>query len=60
MFAEPPVMSAHILPYLLQMAEKSSQSSVLAQNLTTWADENATQVLDNLTACEQLQPGALS
>ncbi|XP_012718940.2 thyroid adenoma-associated protein homolog [Fundulus heteroclitus] len=55
-FAEPSIMSAHILPYLLQLAEKSSQCSALAQTLTTWAEENAAQVLDNLTACEQLQP----
>ncbi|XP_054904834.1 thyroid adenoma-associated protein homolog [Poeciliopsis prolifica] len=55
-FAEPSVMSAHILPYLLQMAEKSSQSSALAQTLTTWAEQNTAQVLDDLTHCEQLQP----
>ncbi|XP_014874014.1 thyroid adenoma-associated protein homolog isoform X1 [Poecilia latipinna] len=55
-FAEPSVMSAHLLPYLLQMAEKSSQSSALAQTLTAWAEKNTAQVLDNLTDCEQLQP----
>uniref|UniRef100_A0A3B5MH56 Si:ch211-225b11.4 n=1 Tax=Xiphophorus couchianus TaxID=32473 RepID=A0A3B5MH56_9TELE len=55
-FAEPSVMSAHMLPYLLQMAEKSSQSSALAQTLTAWAEKNAAQVLDNLTDCEQLLP----
>ncbi|XP_047238412.1 thyroid adenoma-associated protein homolog isoform X1 [Girardinichthys multiradiatus] len=55
-FAEPSIMSAHMLPYLLQMADKSSQSSALAQTLTSWAEENVAQVLDNLTACEQLQP----
>uniref|UniRef100_A0A3Q2QTY6 Si:ch211-225b11.4 n=1 Tax=Fundulus heteroclitus TaxID=8078 RepID=A0A3Q2QTY6_FUNHE len=59
-FAEPSIMSAHILPYLLQLAEKSSQCSALAQTLTTWAEENAAQVLDNLTACEQLQPETLT
>lgn len=53
-------MSAHMLPYLLQMAEKSSQSSALAQTLTAWAEMNTAQVLDNLTDCEQLLPGALS
>ena len=56
-FAEPSVMSAHVLPYLLQMAEKSSQSSALAQSLNSWAEENAAQVLDNLSVCKKLQPG---
>uniref|UniRef100_A0A3P9QEL2 Si:ch211-225b11.4 n=1 Tax=Poecilia reticulata TaxID=8081 RepID=A0A3P9QEL2_POERE len=55
-FAEPSIMSAHLLPYLLQMAEKSSHSSALAQTLTAWAEKNTAQVLDNLTDCEQLQP----
>ncbi|XP_043966985.1 thyroid adenoma-associated protein homolog isoform X3 [Gambusia affinis] len=55
-FAEPSVMSAHMLPYLLQMAEKSSQSSALAQSLAAWAERNTAQVLDNLTECEQLLP----
>ncbi|KAM4576646.1 tRNA (32-2'-O)-methyltransferase regulator THADA isoform 1-T1 [Odontesthes bonariensis] len=55
-FAEPSVMSAHVLPYLLQMAEKSSQSSALAQSLNSWAEENAAQVLDNLVVCKKLQP----
>ncbi|XP_015828497.3 tRNA (32-2'-O)-methyltransferase regulator THADA isoform X1 [Nothobranchius furzeri] len=55
-FAEPSVMSAHVLPYLLQLAEKSSQSSVLAQTLHSWAEGNAAQVLDHLTVCEKLQP----
>uniref|UniRef100_A0A1A7X425 Uncharacterized protein n=1 Tax=Iconisemion striatum TaxID=60296 RepID=A0A1A7X425_9TELE len=54
-FAEPSVMSAHVLPYLLQMAEKSSQSSALAQTLRSWAEGNAAQVLDHLTVCEKLQ-----
>ncbi|XP_061585131.1 tRNA (32-2'-O)-methyltransferase regulator THADA [Cololabis saira] len=56
-FAEPSVMSAHVLPYLLQMAEKSSQSSSVAQSLNRWAEESAAQVLDNLAACKQLHPG---
>ncbi|XP_038151490.1 thyroid adenoma-associated protein homolog isoform X1 [Cyprinodon tularosa] len=55
-FAEPSIMSAHLLPYLLQMAEKSSQPSALAETLTNWAMENAAQLMDNLSACEQLQP----
>lgn len=57
MFAEPSVMSALVLPYLLQMAEKSSQSTALSHVLITWAEENAAQVLDNLAVCEKLQSG---
>lgn len=56
-FAEPSVMSAHVLPYLLQMAEKSSESSALAQSLSAWAGESAAQVLDSLAVCKELQPG---
>lgn len=59
-FAEPSVMSAHVLPHLLQLAEKSSQSSALARTLSTWAEENAAQVLDDLAVCEKLQPGITS
>eukprot|EP00064_Thunnus_orientalis_P006923 superscaffoldBa00000745_g6942 len=55
-FAEPSVMSAHVLPYLLQMAEKYSESSALAQSLIAWAEESAAQVLDSLTVCKELQP----
>lgn len=57
-FAEPSVMSVHVLPYLLQMAEKYPQSSSLAQSLNSWAEVNAAQVLDNLAVCRELQPGA--
>lgn len=56
-FAEPSVMSAHVLPYLLQMAEKHSESSALAQSLSAWAEESAAQVLDSLAVCKELQPG---
>ncbi|KAM9743067.1 tRNA (32-2'-O)-methyltransferase regulator THADA [Menidia menidia] len=52
-FAEPSVMSAHVLPYLLQMAEKCSQSPALAQSLNSWAEDNAAQVLDNLAVCKK-------
>ncbi|XP_067466068.1 tRNA (32-2'-O)-methyltransferase regulator THADA [Thunnus thynnus] len=55
-FAEPSVMSAHVLPYLLRMAEKYSESSALAQSLIAWAEESAAQVLDSLTVCKELQP----
>ncbi|XP_044227695.1 thyroid adenoma-associated protein homolog [Thunnus albacares] len=55
-FAEPSVMSAHVLPYLLRMAEKYSESSALAQSLIAWAEESTAQVLDSLTVCKELQP----
>lgn len=57
-FAEPSVMCAHVLPYLLLMAEKSSESSAVAQGLSAWAEESAAQVLDSLRVCKELQPGS--
>ncbi|KAM9360663.1 tRNA (32-2'-O)-methyltransferase regulator THADA [Symphorus nematophorus] len=54
-FAEPSVMSAHVLPYLLQMADKHSECSALAQRLRAWAEESAAQVLDSLAVCKELQ-----
>ncbi|XP_029961478.1 thyroid adenoma-associated protein homolog [Salarias fasciatus] len=59
-FAEPSVMAAHVLPYLLQMAGKYAQSSSLAQSLDSWAERNAAQVLDDLRLCRTLQQGASS
>ncbi|GAA6224743.1 thyroid adenoma-associated protein homolog isoform X1 [Lates japonicus] len=55
-FAEPSVMSAHVLPRLLQMAEKHSESSALAQSLRAWAEQSAAQVADSLAVCKDLQP----
>ncbi|XP_070759925.1 tRNA (32-2'-O)-methyltransferase regulator THADA [Enoplosus armatus] len=55
-FAEPSVMSAHVLPHLLQMAGKYSESSALAQSLSAWAEESAAQVLDSLAVCKELKP----
>uniref|UniRef100_A0A3Q1FE64 Si:ch211-225b11.4 n=1 Tax=Acanthochromis polyacanthus TaxID=80966 RepID=A0A3Q1FE64_9TELE len=55
-FAEPCVMSAHVLPYLLQMAERCSQSSALATSLNSWAEESSAQVLDSLSDCKKLLP----
>uniref|UniRef100_A0A7N8YBI2 Si:ch211-225b11.4 n=1 Tax=Mastacembelus armatus TaxID=205130 RepID=A0A7N8YBI2_9TELE len=55
-FAEPSVMSTHVLPYLLQMAEKYSESSALAQSLSAWAEQSAAQVLHSLVACKEIQP----
>ncbi|XP_019715994.1 thyroid adenoma-associated protein homolog [Hippocampus comes] len=58
-FAEPSVMSEYVLPYLLLMAEKYSESSAMAQRLSTWAEENAAPLLDNLTLCKSLQPAEM-
>ncbi|KAF3695800.1 Phosphoinositide-3-kinase-interacting protein 1 Kringle domain-containing protein HGFL Precursor [Channa argus] len=55
-FAEPSVMSAQILPYLLQMAEKYSESTALAQTLRTWVEQTAAQLLDSLTVCKEIVP----
>ncbi|XP_076007130.1 tRNA (32-2'-O)-methyltransferase regulator THADA-like [Genypterus blacodes] len=56
-FAEPSVMSAHLLPNLLQMEEKSHKSSHLAQSLIVWAKKSTPQVLDSLAVCKELLPG---
>lgn len=50
-------MCVHVLPYLLQMAEKYSQSSSLGCSLSMWVEENAAQVLNNLRVCKELLPG---
>lgn len=50
-------MCMHVLPYLLQMAEKYTDSSSLGCSLSMWAEENAAQVLNNLRVCKELLPG---
>ncbi|XP_029685958.1 thyroid adenoma-associated protein homolog isoform X2 [Takifugu rubripes] len=55
-FSEPSVMCVHMLPYLLQMAEKYSESSSLGCGLSMWVEENAAQVLNNLRVCKELLP----
>ncbi|XP_063753076.1 tRNA (32-2'-O)-methyltransferase regulator THADA isoform X2 [Eleginops maclovinus] len=55
-FAEPSVMSAHVLPYLLQMVERSSESSDVAQRLSAWAEEGAAQLLDSIAVCKKIKP----
>ncbi|XP_029018026.1 thyroid adenoma-associated protein homolog isoform X2 [Betta splendens] len=55
-FAEPAAMSAHVLPYLLQVAEKRSESPALAQSLVAWAEQNAAQVLDGVAVCREMLP----
>lgn len=56
-FAEPSVMAAHVLPYLLQMADRYSESSALARSLSTWTEQNAAQVVESLAVCKKLKPG---
>ncbi|XP_034152617.1 thyroid adenoma-associated protein homolog isoform X2 [Esox lucius] len=55
-FAEPSVMSACMLPYLLQLAEKYKVSSVMEERLGVWARENVTDLLENLRICKDLYP----
>ncbi|XP_040011618.1 thyroid adenoma-associated protein homolog isoform X2 [Xiphias gladius] len=55
-FAEPSVMSAHVLPCLLHLAEKYSESSALVPSLSAWAEQSAAQVADSLAVCKELQP----
>lgn len=59
MFAEPSVMSVLVLPYLLQMAEKGTDSSALAHSLSAWAEQSAAQVLDSLAVCKEILPGTI-
>ncbi|KAL0979345.1 hypothetical protein UPYG_G00183930 [Umbra pygmaea] len=55
-FAEPSVMSACMLPFLLQLTEKYCASSVLAERLGVWARDNVTDLLENLRICKSLNP----
>ncbi|CAL8343007.1 unnamed protein product [Lota lota] len=56
-FAEPSVMTAFLLPRLLQMAEKYPACPALAGRLRAWAGENASRLLEDLAACKALLPG---
>ncbi|KAJ0041712.1 hypothetical protein NL108_007923, partial [Boleophthalmus pectinirostris] len=58
-FAEPSVMCAQVLPYLLQMAEKCSQSPSLGIQLNTWAKETVPHVLEDLQICKELLTGTM-
>ncbi|KAM9810968.1 tRNA (32-2'-O)-methyltransferase regulator THADA [Neosynchiropus ocellatus] len=53
-FAEPAVMSLHILPHLLRLAGKQSLSPELSVTLKVWAEENAGRLLHNLTLFHKL------
>lgn len=56
-FAEPSVMSACLLPFLLQLADKYPASSALAECLSVWARGNVAKVLESLGVCKDLHPG---
>ncbi|KAJ7994291.1 hypothetical protein DPEC_G00264360 [Dallia pectoralis] len=56
-FAEPSVMSACIVPYLLQLADKYPASSEMKERLGLWARKNVTSLLKNLEICKDLYPG---
>uniref|UniRef100_A0AAY4CHN4 DUF2428 domain-containing protein n=1 Tax=Denticeps clupeoides TaxID=299321 RepID=A0AAY4CHN4_9TELE len=53
-FAEPSAISECLLPYLLQLAQKSADSAALAQQFSSWAKQNTANVLENLSVCRQL------
>ncbi|KAK7934127.1 hypothetical protein WMY93_005023 [Mugilogobius chulae] len=56
-FAEPSVMCSQVLPYLLQMVDKYSQSPSLAKRLNIWARESGPQVLEDFVVCKELVSG---
>lgn len=58
-FAEPSVMSALVLPYLLQMADNYCKSAALAKRLSAWVEENTPLVLDGLAVCKELLSGSI-
>ncbi|XP_055079941.1 thyroid adenoma-associated protein homolog [Periophthalmus magnuspinnatus] len=56
-FSEPSVMCAQVLPYLLRIADKYSQSPSLEKHLNTWVKETGPQVLEDLQVCKELSTG---
>ncbi|KAI5088412.1 thyroid adenoma-associated protein-like isoform X1 [Silurus meridionalis] len=57
MFLEPSVISETILPYLLCLAKRYPESSVLARLLDRWEQENTVSVRENLSICAELHLG---
>ncbi|XP_062399718.1 uncharacterized protein LOC134089302 isoform X2 [Sardina pilchardus] len=57
MYTEPLAISECFLPYLLQLAWKYPESSVLAQRLDNWVKDNLAQILENLTICKKIISG---
>ncbi|XP_072289759.1 tRNA (32-2'-O)-methyltransferase regulator THADA [Eucyclogobius newberryi] len=58
-FAEASVVCAQVLPCLLLMADKLSQSPSLAKSLYIWAKESGPQVLEDLLVCKELSSGGM-
>lgn len=57
MFLEPSVISETMLPYLLCLAKRYPESSVLAKRLDQWEQENTVSVRENLSICAKLNLG---
>ncbi|KAM9447169.1 tRNA (32-2'-O)-methyltransferase regulator THADA isoform 2-T2 [Clarias gariepinus] len=57
MFLEPSVISETVLPYLLCLAKRYPESSVVAKTLDQWEEENTVSVRENLSICAKLQLG---
>ncbi|XP_026787175.3 thyroid adenoma-associated protein homolog isoform X1 [Pangasianodon hypophthalmus] len=57
MFLEPSVISETMLPYLLCLAKRYPESSVLAKLLDQWEQENTVSVRENLSICAKLHLG---
>uniref|UniRef100_W5MBS7 Uncharacterized protein n=1 Tax=Lepisosteus oculatus TaxID=7918 RepID=W5MBS7_LEPOC len=53
-FEEPSVMSELLLPYLIQLADKTDKPSHLKNRLAVWAAENTAGILNNIHFCKQL------
>ncbi|XP_031425898.1 thyroid adenoma-associated protein homolog isoform X2 [Clupea harengus] len=59
-YVEPLAVSESLLPYLLQLAGRYSESSTLAQRLDHWVKDHLAQVLENLTVCKKIVSGLQS
>lgn len=59
-FLEPSVISETVLPYLLCLAKRYPESSVLANHLDHWEQENTASVEENLRICARLHLGNYS
>ncbi|XP_047675030.1 thyroid adenoma-associated protein homolog isoform X1 [Tachysurus fulvidraco] len=57
MYLEPSVISETVLPYLLCLAKRYPESSVLDKLLDQWAQENTDSVYENLRICSKLHLG---
>lgn len=57
MYLEPSVISETVLPYLLCLAKRYPESSVLAKLLDQWDQENTVYVGENLRICAKLHLG---